>query len=276
MPVSGIQGGGGGAPGNSGTSSSSSGQPQGQLLAANTGDGETVYPWDLIFGTRAGKKKSNELDEQIKKNQSKFPDYILKGRGILFEEEDLLKKFGKAGPNASNGFIFSAGTDKSQLESAAMVGPAVALMARMVLTELAVQFGAGPAGKMAEKLFAKYSVKLFQGSGKKAIIKMGEREISEAELRGLIRKFAAEELEGHHLLPREFEEKFAKAGLNIEEYVIDLNKARHRLKPDGLHTGKGAENWNGAWREFFRKHPNASRKQILGQLCQMKKDFGLE
>jgi hypothetical protein len=48
------------------------------------------------------------------------------------------------------------------------------------------------------------------------------------------------------------------------------------LKPGGLHTGKGAENWNGAWKEFFRQNPNPSKQEILDQLAKMREDFGLE
>src|SRR5262249_53422509 len=41
----------------------------------------------------------------------------------------------------------------------------------------------------------------------------------------------------HHLLPREFEGYFTKAGLNIEDYRIPLPDRLHTLKPDGIHTG---------------------------------------
>jgi RHS repeat-associated protein len=82
--------------------------------------------------------------------------------------------------------------------------------------------------------------------------------------------------EAHHQLPKEFRNQFAKARLDIEDYVIDLEKAAHRLKPGGLHTGAGAGNWNGAWREFFKRNPNASKQEILDQLAKMRKDFGLE
>jgi Predicted lipoprotein of unknown function (DUF2380) len=66
------------------------------------------------------------------------------------------------------------------------------------------------------------------------------------------------------------------AGSDIEKYTIDLDKAAHRLKPGGLHTGKGAENWNGAWKEFFDGNPNASKQQILEKLAEMRKQYGLD
>ena len=82
--------------------------------------------------------------------------------------------------------------------------------------------------------------------------------------------------ERHHQLPRAFKSQFEKAGLNIEEYAIDLSKDAHRLKPKGLHTGKGTDNWNGAWKQFFGLNPNANKAQILGQLSKMRKLFGLD
>ena len=83
--------------------------------------------------------------------------------------------------------------------------------------------------------------------------------------------------ETHHLLPqaKEFNAFFKAAGLDSKAYTIVLEKAAHRLSPDGLHTGQGIENWNGAWKDFFRKNPSASRRGILDQLDTMMKDFGL-
>lgn len=83
-------------------------------------------------------------------------------------------------------------------------------------------------------------------------------------------------LEDHHQLPKQFAKQFKKVGLDIKNYIIKMDKDAHRLKPDGLHTGKGVENWNGAWREFFDKNENPSREAILDQLAKMRKDFGLE
>jgi hypothetical protein len=63
--------------------------------------------------------------------------------------------------------------------------------------------------------------------------------------------------------------------LNIEDYVIMLDKAKHRLKPGGIHTNSGG-NWNRVWREFFKQNPNAEAPEILEQLAKMRKEFGLE
>jgi hypothetical protein len=75
-------------------------------------------------------------------------------------------------------------------------------------------------------------------------------------------------------LPKEFSREFARVGLDIEKYVIQIERGAHRLKPGGLHTGQ--ESWNAMWREFFKEYPNATREQILEQLAKMKKLFGLE
>ena len=50
---------------------------------------------------------------------------------------------------------------------------------------------------------------------------------------GLLRAVA----EGHHLLPTQFADQFARAGLNIKDFVVKLPKDVHRLLPDGWHTG---------------------------------------
>ena len=81
-------------------------------------------------------------------------------------------------------------------------------------------------------------------------------------------------VEVHHLLPREFANRFGPLGLKIDDYTIYIDKASHRLKPGGLHAGQ--ENWNKQWREFFAEVPKPTREQVLEQLDKMKKEFGLE
>lgn len=46
--------------------------------------------------------------------------------------------------------------------------------------------------------------------------------------------------EAHHLLPREFGEFFSRAGLNIENFKVNLSRAAHRLLPDGCTRIPGA------------------------------------
>ena len=81
-------------------------------------------------------------------------------------------------------------------------------------------------------------------------------------------------IEQHHQLPRQFENQFKKAGLDIEAHKIPLDKADHRLLPDGLHTG--SNNWNKQWDTFFKANPSASKTQILNQLEKMQIEFGLK
>ncbi len=85
----------------------------------------------------------------------------------------------------------------------------------------------------------------------------------------------AQPLERHHLLPRQFREYFEAAGLNIDapEFVVELPRDVHRLKPNGLHTGP--ENWNKLWGDFFIENPNAGREAILAHLDWMMRRFGL-
>ncbi len=66
-------------------------------------------------------------------------------------------------------------------------------------------------------------------------------------------------LERHHTLPKEFKEYFETSGLNLDHYVVYLPADKHRLLPDGLHTGPN--NWNTFWREFIdaNRRPNVDR-----------------
>ncbi|MEW6620624.1 MAG: RHS repeat-associated core domain-containing protein, partial [bacterium] len=104
--------------------------------------------------------------------------------------------------------------------------------------------------------------------GGKAIGKIGAKVIG----RG------ATKLETHHLLPKEFAERFRDAGLNPEKYTIKISQEKHRLKPGGLHTGPN--NWNKQWREFFNKYERMgikpTREHILQQLEKMKLQFNLK
>lgn len=85
---------------------------------------------------------------------------------------------------------------------------------------------------------------------------------------------ATEEM--HHLLPQaeRFRKFFERAGLDIDDFKIPLDRARHRLNPGGIHTNSGG-NWNRVWDDFFEANPNATRDQILRQLDRMRADFGI-
>jgi hypothetical protein len=49
-------------------------------------------------------------------------------------------------------------------------------------------------------------------------------------------KAGKELLERHHRLPQEFRKIFEKLGLDLEKFTKMMTLAKHRLKPDGLHT----------------------------------------
>ncbi|MBC7227548.1 MAG: DUF2380 domain-containing protein [Thermoflexales bacterium] len=87
---------------------------------------------------------------------------------------------------------------------------------------------------------------------------------------------AEEVIERHHLLPQEFQRYFERAGLDIEapEFIVELPRDAHRLRPGGLNTGP--ENWNKLWRDFFRRNTNAGPEKILEHLDWMMRRFGLK
>lgn len=127
--------------------------------------------------------------------------------------------------------------------------------------------------KALVKELATLGVKIVIKGGKKLFLKDG-KELAEKEAIKLLKQ-AAGEIEEHHLLPqaKEFTEFFRRADLNIEDYTIYLQKAEHRLKPDGIHTG--TENWNKVWKQFKNDNPYATKEQILEQLKKMIDDFKL-
>ncbi len=79
----------------------------------------------------------------------------------------------------------------------------------------------------------------------------------------------------HHLLPqaRTLAPHFEKAGLNINEFTVNLATDAHIFKPYGIHTGQN--NWNKAWYQFFEKNPTANDRQILEHLDTMVIQFGI-
>jgi Predicted lipoprotein of unknown function (DUF2380) len=88
-------------------------------------------------------------------------------------------------------------------------------------------------------------------------------------------------LERHHGLPREFVNYFLDCGLRIDDFIIIMRLADHRLKPDGLHTGKGkGGDWNREWKEFIDKHPPENtlehQERIRNKLNEMVKKYGID
>lgn len=69
-------------------------------------------------------------------------------------------------------------------------------------------------------------------------------------------------------------EKFRDAGLEIEDYKLEVPTAQHRLLPEGINT-KGGGDWNGNWQRFFDQNPQANADQILDHLDQMIDQYGL-
>jgi RHS repeat-associated protein len=83
-------------------------------------------------------------------------------------------------------------------------------------------------------------------------------------------------MNGHHLLPREFEPFFKGAGIkDINEFLVDLSRKHHL---SGIH-GKGDSLtpgwWNDVWRAWIGNNPNASDKEIFQQLGRMMDDYGI-
>lgn len=84
-------------------------------------------------------------------------------------------------------------------------------------------------------------------------------------------KVISGKFEDHHRLPQAYKKQFEAAGLDIDKFKIKIPVERHRLLPDGVHTGPN--NWNKQWGEFFEQTPDARAPQILRQLDKMDRQF---
>jgi len=93
-------------------------------------------------------------------------------------------------------------------------------------------------------------------------------------------------LEGHHGLPKAFIRNFLDCGLEVDEFIMIMRAADHRLKAEGegrggVHTGKGrGGDWNTEWEIWFEDHPPENteefQQQVIEQYNKMVKKFDLE
>jgi RHS repeat-associated protein len=83
-------------------------------------------------------------------------------------------------------------------------------------------------------------------------------------------------MEEHHLLPRQFKERFERAGLDIEEYKVKVPAEFHK----DIHGRGGGDfwesSWNPTWEQFFEDNPTPTQDQILVQLHEMAEEFDIQ
>jgi hypothetical protein len=120
---------------------------------------------------------------------------------------------------------------------------------------------------------------IIEGDGE-AIVRFGEvvahvaARNAEAFVEGVIAAWKYGPLEWHHCLPLQFAHRFKAVGLDPEDYATWVPRAKHRLKPFGVHTGE--DSWNDQWYDYLEEHRNATKQEILGQLAKMSKQFGYQ
>ncbi|MFN0073272.1 MAG: DUF2380 domain-containing protein [Chloroflexota bacterium] len=82
-------------------------------------------------------------------------------------------------------------------------------------------------------------------------------------------------LEEHHLFPQaqRFQAHWKRLGIDWDNpaYKIKISRSKHRLKPDGVHTGEA--NWNSRWDDFFAENPNATIDEVFAFLDQLMREF---
>jgi hypothetical protein len=93
---------------------------------------------------------------------------------------------------------------------------------------------------------------------------------------------AASGMQAHHIFPQQFAEQFEKAGINIEEFRVQLSEGTHlgQLHSSGGIPGVGPSGlWNETWRQYFAGEAAAGRvlttQGVLEQGAQMLGDFGV-
>ena len=80
--------------------------------------------------------------------------------------------------------------------------------------------------------------------------------------------------ENHHIFSQQFRKWFEQHGIDIDAFIVSLERGIHRLKPNGIHTTLGG-NWNTVWQKWIADHPNASPDEIMKQAKKMLVDFGI-
>lgn len=81
------------------------------------------------------------------------------------------------------------------------------------------------------------------------------------------------QLHGHHLLPQEFRDFFAKSGIDVDDYIIPLHWETHLKHVHG--GGPKGGDWNAGWATWIGNNPNPSKLEVLQQIDFMKSDFGI-
>ncbi len=79
---------------------------------------------------------------------------------------------------------------------------------------------------------------------------------------------AASGLEAHHILPREFEERFLRHGIETihdPRLMVWVNPDEHRT---------WSKVYSSAWKDFFEGTPDATRLQVLEQARELSAEFG--
>ena len=71
----------------------------------------------------------------------------------------------------------------------------------------------------------------------------------------------------HHIFPQQFRPQFEGAGIDIDEYTVEMTQAEHQA----LHSN----GWNDEWSDFFDEHPYASPEQIRNFASDLLNEAGL-
>ncbi|MEM9645846.1 MAG: polymorphic toxin-type HINT domain-containing protein, partial [Planctomycetota bacterium] len=88
-------------------------------------------------------------------------------------------------------------------------------------------------------------------------------------------------IEEHHLLPNasEFKQAFKDLDIEIDDFMIGVEKVLHRGKGVGLHSAAYKEwlgEWNGRWTKFLSDPANHDRAKVFEFAAKLTKEYGLD
>jgi hypothetical protein len=126
--------------------------------------------------------------------------------------------------------------------------------------------------KAAATAVAKGGAELLFVVTKKALEEGGGEELT---AKGGTRLLEAAKIQQHHIFPRQFEDFFAKRGVEIDDFTVPLTRGQHLKAVHGTGDTLSPGRWNQVWEEFIRANPNATAKDIYQQAGRMMDEFGL-
>jgi RHS repeat-associated protein len=90
-----------------------------------------------------------------------------------------------------------------------------------------------------------------------------------------VKKWAGE-TRWHHVFPQEFADFFKAKGINIHEFILELDYTVHKVAHGNWGYLTEFTDWNKAWAKWIAEHADASPRQVMNQMKKMMKEYGID